>query len=338
MVNLLLRGARGDAGIPGALRPGHAPSRSRCASSGCRRSCRRASTTRASSRATPRTSPGSSPTARRRPAFLAEFDEPGQPAEPSTHGALGRGRSRSTGRRGRADAAGERRRARCCCSPCRRARGRSRLAETPPPERSSRSRPSRRRRPTRRRSRATAAGGAAAATPARSSRRPPGTLPHYDKGFVLVSLAGRRRDAVPARAQPRLAVQVHEQHGDEPDVHGPPRRRARRPAAQRHPAGARRLLLLRLRLRSAARLQHPDLHLERDPGRRRRPATSGFVFSKAFALRAGYFSLPSTRSMTGTYPFFHGHRPEHGHQLLRPGFTQGIWAKASRSPASTTSR
>jgi hypothetical protein len=52
----------------------------------------------------------------------------------------------------------------------------------------------------------------------------------------------------------------------------------------------------------------------------------GFVFSKEFALRAGYFSLPSVRSLTGTYPFFHGHDRSLANNYMRPGFTQGVWA------------
>lgn len=52
----------------------------------------------------------------------------------------------------------------------------------------------------------------------------------------------------------------------------------------------------------------------------------GFVFDKAFALRAGYFSLPSVRSLTGTYPFFHGTDRSMANNYMRPGFTQGAWA------------
>jgi hypothetical protein len=52
----------------------------------------------------------------------------------------------------------------------------------------------------------------------------------------------------------------------------------------------------------------------------------GFVFSKAFALRAGYFSLPAVRSLTGTYPFFHGNDRSMANNYMRPGFTQGVWA------------
>jgi hypothetical protein len=52
----------------------------------------------------------------------------------------------------------------------------------------------------------------------------------------------------------------------------------------------------------------------------------GFVFDKAFAIRAGFFSLPSVRSLTGTYPFFHSVDRSMANNYMRPGFTQGIWA------------
>jgi hypothetical protein len=54
---------------------------------------------------------------------------------------------------------------------------------------------------------------------------------------------------------------------------------------------------------------------------------AGFVFSKGFALRAGYFSLPSNRAMTGTYPYFHGTDRSMSTNYFRPGFTQGIWGE-----------
>jgi hypothetical protein len=52
----------------------------------------------------------------------------------------------------------------------------------------------------------------------------------------------------------------------------------------------------------------------------------GYVFGDAFALRAGFFSLPSVRSLTGTYPFFHGTDRSMENNYMRPGFTQGVWA------------
>jgi len=58
----------------------------------------------------------------------------------------------------------------------------------------------------------------------------------------------------------------------------------------------------------------------------------GFVFNKGFALRAGYFSLPSVRSLTGTYPFFHGIDRSMATNYFRPGFTQGIWANGEPIP------
>lgn len=58
----------------------------------------------------------------------------------------------------------------------------------------------------------------------------------------------------------------------------------------------------------------------------------GFVFDRAFALRAGYFSLPSVRSLTGTYPFFHGTDRSMANNYMRPGFTQGAWANGEPFP------
>jgi hypothetical protein len=58
----------------------------------------------------------------------------------------------------------------------------------------------------------------------------------------------------------------------------------------------------------------------------------GYVFSDAFALRAGFFSLPSVRSLTGTYPFFHGTDRSLATNYMRPGFTQGVWANGEPLP------
>jgi hypothetical protein len=58
----------------------------------------------------------------------------------------------------------------------------------------------------------------------------------------------------------------------------------------------------------------------------------GWVFNKAFALRAGFFSLPSLRSMTGTYPYFPGTDRSMAVNYMRPGFTQGIWADGEPYP------
>jgi hypothetical protein len=58
----------------------------------------------------------------------------------------------------------------------------------------------------------------------------------------------------------------------------------------------------------------------------------GWVFCKAFALRAGFFSLPSLRSMTGTYPYFAGTDRSMEVNYMRPGFTQGVWAEGEPAP------
>jgi len=58
----------------------------------------------------------------------------------------------------------------------------------------------------------------------------------------------------------------------------------------------------------------------------------GYVFSDAFALRAGFFSLPSVRSLTGNYPFFAGTDRSMATNYMRPGFTQGVWANGEPFP------
>jgi hypothetical protein len=58
----------------------------------------------------------------------------------------------------------------------------------------------------------------------------------------------------------------------------------------------------------------------------------GYVFDRAFALRAGFFSLPSVRSLTGTYPFFHSTDRSMANNFVRPGFTQGVWANGELFP------
>jgi hypothetical protein len=58
----------------------------------------------------------------------------------------------------------------------------------------------------------------------------------------------------------------------------------------------------------------------------------GFVFHKAFALRAGFFSLPTLRAMTGTYPYFAGTDRSMAENYMRPGFTQGVWANGELFP------
>jgi hypothetical protein len=58
----------------------------------------------------------------------------------------------------------------------------------------------------------------------------------------------------------------------------------------------------------------------------------GYRFHPAFALRAGYFSFPSTRAMAGTFPFFHGTDRSMAVNFFRPGFTQGIWGEGEVAP------
>jgi hypothetical protein len=58
----------------------------------------------------------------------------------------------------------------------------------------------------------------------------------------------------------------------------------------------------------------------------------GWVFDRAFALRAGFFSLPSVRSLTGTYPYFHSTDRSMANNYVRPGFTQGVWANGEVFP------
>jgi hypothetical protein len=58
----------------------------------------------------------------------------------------------------------------------------------------------------------------------------------------------------------------------------------------------------------------------------------GYVFGDAFALRAGFFSLPSMRAMTGTYPYFPGTDRSMAVNYFRPGFTQGVWANGEPLP------
>jgi hypothetical protein len=58
----------------------------------------------------------------------------------------------------------------------------------------------------------------------------------------------------------------------------------------------------------------------------------GWIFTRAFALRAGFFSLPSLRSMTGTYPYFPGTDRSMETNYMRPGFTQGVWADGEPLP------
>ena len=58
----------------------------------------------------------------------------------------------------------------------------------------------------------------------------------------------------------------------------------------------------------------------------------GYVFGKALALRAGFFSFPSLRALAGTYPFFQGTDRSMAVNYMRPGFTQGVWIEGEPLP------
>ena len=65
----------------------------------------------------------------------------------------------------------------------------------------------------------------------------------------------------------------------------------------------------------------------------------GFVFNKAFALRAGFFSLPQPARHDRHLPLLRGHRSQHGGRTTcGPDSPRGCGPPASHSPASTTSR
>src|ERR1700704_6910238 len=48
-------------------------------------------------------------------------------------------------------------------------------------------------------------------------------------------------------------------------------------------------------------------------------------FNKAFTLTAGYWSVPGTRSLVFTFPYFTQPERSLGDNFFRPGFTQGAW-------------
>jgi hypothetical protein len=52
----------------------------------------------------------------------------------------------------------------------------------------------------------------------------------------------------------------------------------------------------------------------------------GWQFSKAFTLTAGYWSVPGTRTLVFTFPYFTQPERSLADNFFRPGFTQGIWA------------
>jgi hypothetical protein len=52
----------------------------------------------------------------------------------------------------------------------------------------------------------------------------------------------------------------------------------------------------------------------------------GWQFNKALTLTAGYWSVPGTRSLVFTFPYFTQPERSLADNFFRPGFTQGIWA------------
>ena len=50
----------------------------------------------------------------------------------------------------------------------------------------------------------------------------------------------------------------------------------------------------------------------------------GWQFSKAFTLTGGYFGVPGSRSLVGTFPFFTANDRTMADNFFRPGFTQGV--------------
>jgi hypothetical protein len=50
----------------------------------------------------------------------------------------------------------------------------------------------------------------------------------------------------------------------------------------------------------------------------------GWQFSKAFTLTGGYFGVPGSRSLIGTFPFFTANDRTMADNFFRPGFTQGV--------------
>ena len=52
----------------------------------------------------------------------------------------------------------------------------------------------------------------------------------------------------------------------------------------------------------------------------------GWQFNKKFTLTAGYWSVPGTRSLVFTFPYFTQPERSLADNFFRPGFTQGVWA------------
>src|SRR5271156_2195659 len=50
----------------------------------------------------------------------------------------------------------------------------------------------------------------------------------------------------------------------------------------------------------------------------------GWQFSKAFTLTGGYFGVPGSRSLVGSFPFFTANDRTMADNFFRPGFTQGV--------------
>jgi hypothetical protein len=167
----------------------------------------------------------------------------------------------------------------------------------------------------------------------RGGDQPPGPwmLPHYDKGFVLVSSPDDAEGAFQLRlnhvSQFRYTntMAVHktytDHYGNELDVQ-------RRNDIQ--------LVRDVFYFSGFAFDKRLDFNILVFTSSATLVATAagyvGFVFSKAFALRAGYFSLPSVRSLTGSFPFFHANDRSMANNYMRPGFTQGMWAEGEPLP------
>ena len=142
----------------------------------------------------------------------------------------------------------------------------------------------------------------------------------------------RSRAAVPPEAQPRLAVQVHQHPGRQRDLHRPPRASSGR-SCRRNDIQLTRDVFYFSGFAFDPRL---DFNILIYTSSATLSATAagyvGYAFHEAFTLRAGFFSLPSLRAMTGTYPFFHGTDRSMAVNYMRPGFTQGVWAEGEPLP------
>jgi len=51
-----------------------------------------------------------------------------------------------------------------------------------------------------------------------------------------------------------------------------------------------------------------------------------FRFDKAITLNAGYWTVPGSRTLTATFPYFTQLDRSMADNFFRPGFTQGVWA------------